>query len=445
MGKMKKKEQTISLVGVIVLALILPGILKLSNSVIKYFVGAEGRLAAITVETDHPLGPLPQPWRGLAQGGDELKTFLDGTNVDVAALRPTYIRIDHIYDQFGVVGRQNGQLVLNWTELDKLVDKIQSTGAKPFFSLSYMPTELSSGNDTAEPKSWQEWSWLVRKTVEHYSGEKGLTGVYYEVWNEPDLFGKWTISGKKDYRSLYYYSATGAAAAQNVMPFKLGGPGTTGLYRNWMDGFFPFILQNKLRFDFFSWHRYSQDINVYTQDVQNVDLWLESQPYFSQVEKIVTEMGPDSEPGKDNNTNAGAAQTVAAARELMYKVDMGMTFAVTGQWGILGKPRGQALKMLATLNGQRLAVTGEGSWVKAIGTQDGNTYKILLVNYDQRKVHNEIVPVTFVNLKDRAFNIKRDILGEGSWEQQVATTEAILQQKIPMGPNSVVMLTLSPI
>lgn len=417
----------------------------MSNSVIKYFVGAEGRLAAITVETDHPLGPLPQPWRGLAQGGDELKTFLDGTNVDVAALRPTYIRIDHIYDQFGVVGRQNGQLVLNWTELDKLVDKIQSTGAKPFFSLSYMPTELSSGNDTAEPKSWQEWSWLVRKTVEHYSGEKGLTGVYYEVWNEPDLFGKWTISGKKDYRSLYYYSATGAAAAQNVMPFKLGGPGTTGLYRNWMDGFFPFILQNKLRFDFFSWHRYSQDINVYTQDVQNVDLWLESQPYFSQVEKIVTEMGPDSEPGKDNNTNAGAAQTVAAARELMYKVDMGMTFAVTGQWGILGKPRGQALKMLATLNGQRLAVTGEGSWVKAIGTQDGNTYKILLVNYDQRKVHNEIVPVTFVNLKDRAFNIKRDILGEGSWEQQVATTEAILQQKIPMGPNSVVMLTLSPI
>lgn len=442
---MKNREQAISLAGVILLALVLPGILKLSNSVVRYFVGAEGRLAAITVETGHPLGPLPQPWRGLAQGGDQLKTFLDNKTGQVAALRPRYIRVDHIYDQFNTVSRQDNQIKMNWAELDMLVDKISATGAKPFLALSYMPPAISAGGATDEPKNWQEWSFIVQKTIEHFSGEKGIPDIYYEVWNEPDLFGKWTISGKKDYKSLYFYSAKGAMAARNVQPFKLGGPGTTGLYKNWLDEFFPFVLQNNLKFDFFSWHRYDLDLGKYAQDTQNIDHWLESHPYFSHVEKIISEMGPHSEAGWENNSMLGAAHLAATSRELMYRINMGLSFAVSGQWGVLGKPREETLKMLAKLNGERLAITGEGSWVRAIGAQDGDTIRIMLVNYDPRGMHSEVVPVTFVNLKNQNFNLRRDILGGISREQKIATTEAILQQTVPLSPNSVVLLTLSPI
>ncbi|MCI0532495.1 MAG: hypothetical protein L0Y74_11225, partial [candidate division Zixibacteria bacterium] len=254
------RRQTISLIGVIALAILLPGILRLANSTLRMLAGAEGRLAAISVETDRVLGPLPQTWKALAQGGEDLLTFMDKTGGRIREVGTNYVRIDHIYDAFNVVSRNGGVLSFEWSSLDRVIDKISASGAKPFLALSYMPPAISSGDIVAAPRDWNEWATVVQRTIEHYSGQKGLNNVYYEVWNEPDLFGGWKMGGSKDYKTLYTYSAQGAARARGVKPFKLGGPGTTGLYRNWMDGFFPYVLKNNLRLDFFSWHRY--DLNV---------------------------------------------------------------------------------------------------------------------------------------------------------------------------------------
>jgi hypothetical protein len=452
----KRREQLISFGGVIALALALPIFLRGVNYLSRVMVGAEGRLAAIAVETDHPLGPLPQPWRALAQGGEELQTFLDSTSEQVKEINPKLIRIDHIYDGFNVVSGQSGQLIFNWAELDKLVDKISGTGAAPFFSLSYMPTVISKGDLTDEPKNYSDWSTVVQKTIEHYSGDKGLDGVYYEVWNEPDLFGKWTIGGKKDYKKLYAASSAGAVAARNVKPFKIGGPATTGLYKNWMDGFFPYVLENNLRLDFFSWHRYDTHIEKYIEDVASVDTWLDRHPYFSQVEKIVSEMGPSSDKEKVNSSSQGAAHLLAAAREFMSKISLAFSFSIKDApgnpdgWGIIGnddhtKPRYQALKLLSQLGTQRLAVTGEGSWVRAIGSQTPQGYQVLVVNYDPDAKHSETVPVTFIDLTPGQFILSQTTLDGTTTKQTVATDEALLQQIVPLTPNTAVLLELTPL
>jgi hypothetical protein len=446
MNEGKGQYQWWSLVGVIFLALILPGLLRLTNLVVRYVVGAEGRLAAIAVETDRPLGPLPAVWQGLAQGGDNLKGFLGGIEEKISTIKPAYIRIDHVYDEFSVVGRDNNGLTFDWAELDKTVNKILEVGALPFFSLSYMPAAISSSEDIlAEPKNWDEWAMVVKKTIEHYSGDLGLENVYYEVWNEPDLFGKWSIEGKKDYRKLYLSAATGAQQASGVKPFKIGGPATTGLYKGWVDNFFPYILKDKVRLDFYSWHRYDLDLNKYIEDVENVDKWIEAYPYLSHTEKVISEMGPTSELGRENDTQIGAAHLVATARELMYKVRYGFNFAVSGNWGIMGKPRYEALKLLSKLGETRLSITGEGSWVRAIGAKDGNKYQVLLVNYDPKEVHSEVVPVSFLGLQQRNYWLRKEILDGGKSETEVATSEAILQTSIPMTANTVVLVELEPI
>lgn len=442
---MKNKEQWISLLGVIGLAIVLPGILRLANSMVRYMVGAEGRLAAIGVETNRVLGPMSYPWKGLAQGGVEVKTFLDNQVASqVGALKPEYIRIDHIYDQFRVVSRTDQGLVFNWNELDGVVNKITSIGAKPFFSLSYMPEAIATTDSLSAPKNWNDWALVVQKTIEHYSGELGLSGVYYEVWNEPDNFGKWTIGGDKDYRILYLHAARGAANAVGVKDFKLGGPATTSLVKNWMDGFFQFARENNLRLDFFSWHRYDLSLAKYTDDVQRIDSWLDSYPNFSGVEKIITEVGPDSVAGGTNDTNVGAAHLVAVVRTLMYKIKYGFTFSVGGQFGILEKPRYRAMQLLSQLGEQRLSVSGEGSWVQAIAAKKGNVFQVLLVNYDPKGGHNELVPVTFMNLSNKNYVLRRTDLDHETSTENVATTEAILQKKIPMTPNSLTLLELEP-
>ena len=243
----KKSEGWWSVTGVVALALALPVLLRGVNYLQRWLVGAETRLAAIGVDAQGILGPMPAPWRAVAQGGEEIKTFLDGNVVGVAEWKPEQIRIDHIYDQFGVVSREGRELKFDWRELDLLVDKIASTGAKPFFSLSYMPESISSGDLVAQPRSWDEWAWVVQKTIEHYSGEKGFDGLYYEVWNEPDLFGKWTLRGEKNYLKLYEFAALGAGRARGVKSFKLGGPATTGLYKDWVGRLLAYVAQKNLK------------------------------------------------------------------------------------------------------------------------------------------------------------------------------------------------------
>ncbi len=452
----KRREQIISFGGVVALALALPIFLRGVNYLNRVLVGAEGRLAAIGVETNHPLGPLPQPWRALAQGGEELPTFLDNTSPLVQAINPSYIRIDHIYDQFDVVNGSGGNLTYDWTKLDTLVDKITTTGAKPFLSLSYMPSALTATDTVGEPKDYNDWTTLVQKTIEHYSGQKEIEGVYYEVWNEPDLFGKWTMGGKKDYKKLYSYASRGATSATNVRPFKLGGPGTTGLYKNWVDGFFPYILQNNLRLDFYSWHRYGPQIDQYVKDVADVDAWLDSHPYFSGVEKIVSEMGPNSEKDQTGNTKLGAAQLISVNREMMSKIKYAFTFSVKdganspSGWGILGPqgqitPRYQALKLLNLLGPNRLSVTGEGTWVTAIAAQNAQSYQVLVSNYDSSSAHSEIVPVTFLNLTPGQFILKQTTLDGNTSQEEMATSESVLQKTLPLAPNTAVLLELSPI
>jgi len=252
------------------------------------------------------------------------------------------------------------------------------------------------------------------------------------------------MGGKKDYRTLYAYAARGAARARVTQAFKLGGPATTGLYKNWLDKFFPFILENKLRLDFFSWHRYDSNIEKYQEDVASVDQWIESHPYFASVEKVISEFGPDSEKGGQNDTRVGAAHLLAVARELLFKIKYGFSFSVTGQWGIIGKPRYEALRLLTALGNQRLAVTGDGTWVKAFGAKKGESYQVLVVNYDPRGSHSEVVPVTFTNLEARNFVLKQTNLLGGTQQTEIATDEAMLQRQVPLTANSAVLLELTP-
>jgi hypothetical protein len=308
-----------------------------------------------------------------------------------------------------------------------------------------MPQVISSTGDIlAAPKNWNEWSTVVQKTIEHYSGELGLENIYYEVWNEPDLFGNWILRGKKDYTTLYSYAVSGANQAKGVKPFKIGGPATTGLYKNWVDTFLTYALRNQVRLDFFSWHRYDLDLDRFSEDVKSVDRWIEAHPYFSRVEKIITEMGPTSEMGRENDTNIGAAHLVATARELMFQVKYGFNFAVSGNWGMIGKPRYEALRLLVKLGDSRLSISGEGTWIKAIGAKNGNRYQVLLVNYDPGGNHSEIVPVSFLGLQQRSFILHKEILGGGISDLEIATSEAILQTSIPMAANTVVLVELEP-
>lgn len=448
----------------------LPILLNLVQTVQKYLGRAVGQPANIVVDTQTSLGPLPRIWEGLAQGGEETNPkSLKPVVPYIAPLKPRYIRVDHIFDFYEVVGGQNqGRMTYNFTKLDQVVENILLMGAKPMLSLSYMPSAISAGDVTAPPSFWSDWQEVVKQTIQHYSGknEKNLTDVYYEVWNEPDLFGNWKIGQNPDYRLLYKYAVLGANEAQNTNPFKIGGPGTTGAYRAWLDKFLEFVTSENLRLDFFSWHRYSLDPEKFVEDVNYIDDWLTKHGGFYLLPKFLTEWGPESENSPHYDGNFSAAHLLATVRKLLGRADLVFTFEIKdgppppgmdkkywGRWGILTnerygvtpKPRYKALEFLAQLSGERLKVSGEGTWVSGIATKTEDKIQLILSNLDPVEIHSENVPVTISGLNPDTYLWTQKFL-EGTVNnfQETATTGNI-SRTVFLPINSAVIIEVSKI
>lgn len=465
MGKFLTKKQSFSLISLLILLLILPFLVILVQKTIQYLSRAQGNLADIKIDTQEILGSMPRPWQALGQGGEEQGRMLQPVISQLSELSPKYIRIDHIFNRYNLVSRQkDGNLAFDFSDLDQTVDDILNCGALPFFSLSYIPETLSiDGSITSPPKNWPEWSLAVQKVIEHYSGknQRNLSDIYYEVFNEPDLFGNWKISGEPSYLTLYYHAVSGAQKAENVSRFFIGGPGVTAPYPNWIRGFLKHADDNNLRIDFLSWHRYSTTPLLFSEDADNVDLILSSFPKFSNLPKIITEFGFDSENNPAHDTNLSAAHLITVIREILEKIDLAFTFEARdgydpqgkehwGRWGVLTysgtkKPRFFALSLLNKMGRHRIKVRGEGTWVKVLASKELNKIRALLVNFDLQNNHNETVPITFLNLESGIYRLNQESLSGEILTTNEVVTQGILKKQLYLAPNEIIFLELEKI
>lgn len=454
-------------IAYLIIALVtLPFLVLFAQKAQQYLSRAGGVTASIVVDLKSSSGILPRPWSALAQGGEENPPMLKSVVSDIKQLSPTYIRLDHIYDLYSVVSKAGGsKLTFDFSTLDDTVNDVLSTGALPFFSLSYMPPSLTTdGSVTSSPSSWNEWEQVVQTTIEHYSGvrNKNLQNIYYEVWNEPDLFGKWGMSSDKDYRMLYLHSVTGALAAQNVNTFFIGGPSLTSLNSNWINDFVRYVHDNSIRLDFLTWHRYNYNPLEYASDSDKARSILANYPKLSSIPLIITEWGIDSENNPFYDNQVAAAHTVASVRQMLDKVNMAFLFEIKdgpppqtsafwGRWGLIThdnaglykKPRYHVLLMLNKLTGKRLSVSGEGSWVNGFASYDGDIARLILSNYDSQSLHSENVPVTFTNLTPSSYLIKSTYLNGTTTQNEYVVTSGSVTQNILFNPNDVVLVELT--
>lgn len=465
---MKKRSLTQQLVQIgllIALLFLLPLFVLTSQTVQTYFIRAFGVDAKLVVDVTRTNGQLEPVWQLFAQGGEESADMIAPVMAEVTQLNPRYIRIDHIFDHFDVVSRGgDGKLILSFAKLDPLITSIIKTGAKPFISLSYMPPALgTTGDITGKPKDWNEWKHIVQQTIEHISGKtnRNLTDVYYEVWNEPDLFGNWRTYGDKNYLTLYEYAALGAREAQSTNAFKFGGPATTKLYKNWVREFAKSVTEKSLPLDFISWHLYSTNPLDYAENIADAREWLTEFPQLAQVPLIISEWGLDSNVNPRYDTKFAGAHTTAVIRQLIPTRTQAYSFelvdgrdpegnALWGRWGLITHPsfgatpklRYEVFKLLNRLVGDLLIVTGEGTWVTAIATKDNQTIRILLTNYDANESHVEKTPLTISNLQNGTYTITQTRLGS----QATTRSEVIsgtFQTELIMPVNSVLLIELT--
>jgi hypothetical protein len=451
---------------VVLVASIPVGVFLVDKAVI-FFTRASGTSANLVIDTSASYEPSPDVWRSLAQGGEEKGRMLLPVVDKVRPMGIQYVRLDHVLDGYDVVTKDgSGQLAFNWTKLDETITDIRSMGATPFISLSYMPPAISkSGKPEDLPANWSDWELVVQRTIEHISGKGGLAipNVYYEVWNEPDLFGGFKHYGEKNYLELYSHSAMGASRATNTNPYKFGGPATTGMYSAWLEALMKLADSTGMRLDFVSWHRYSKDLDDYEKDVAQAKAVAVSYPKYADIEMHITEVGPNSNNDPVYDNYFSTIHTLATATMLQDEVTRVFNFEIKdgpndkqywGRWGLfthekhgepIAKPRVSAFNFLSRMRGRRLNIAGEGSWVKAFGRQNGENVSVMVVNYDQAGKHTEAVPIKFIGLKNQNFIFKRSDFSGKKTENKVATSSAEWSTLELMEANSASIFEIIPV
>lgn len=447
----------------IVLLLLLPILLFAVKTVIDIRKGAAGIPAKIEVDTQTPQGKIPSSlWQNISQGGEEPSDMVAPVIYQTKSLHPQLIRVDHLFDYYQVY---NGPGNYNFEKLDQVVNSILATGAKPMLSISYTTASMAkNGQNAGEPSDWNQWYQLVKTTAKRYSQEKNISGIYYEVWNEPDLFGGWHYAKNPNYSTLYIQTARAIVDGAGNTDFKVGGPAITAYYENWIKSIFKTASANRLRLDFISWHKYSKDISDYEKDFNNLNKIISNYPQYFNIERIITEIGPNSELDVWYDNKISGIHLISLSTKLAGKIHRLFTFELvdgptsrskesTG-WGIIThhtngskpKPRYYALQFLNQLQGQRLSSMGDGSWVSSLSAKNGSVISTLLVNYDSKNLHTETVPVTFRALTPgNHYQLTTSTYMGRETSKNITIPSFNYTENVYMEPNSAIILKLTPL
>ena len=422
---MNKKIKIISL---ILLGLGLPTLL----TAIKYSTDTRRQAAEtpanIVIYSQNTLGKFQNSiYQNYAQGGEAQHTnMFKNVSLHLRLLQPKYIRIDHVLDYYTP------------EELDDVVKTIQFTGATPFFSIT-------------NPETIPNWEESIKALVTRYTVNQNIPNIYYEILNEPDLFGGWKYKGEPNYLDLYHRSADAIVEAAGNRPFKVGGPSTTGFYTAWINSLLNYCENNDIRLDFISYHTYSTDITKFQNDAETLFKVIGEHPKYSDIERIISETGPDSERVPTYNTNSSAIHFLSLATILSSRIHKFFTFEVVdgdnSNWGLLTKnaqpkPRFKAIQFLNGFTGDLLNSTGNGSYVTALAAQDNDILQILLVNYDPAETHQETVPITINDLKSGQYTISTKFFDGETTQKTITVENNILRDFISLPPNSSALLNV---
>ncbi|MFC1537653.1 hypothetical protein ACFL4P_02375 [Gemmatimonadota bacterium] len=137
------------------------------------------------IDSVHPVGDIDLTRYSLGQGGLSHEPMFDAHLDQVAKLKPKTIRlfVQEYFDLYPEHGRYH------WETLDRSIENILATGAKPLMSLCFKPRVLypQIDQDIVHPTDYEEWEKLIESLVRHCNQEKNYGIEYWEVGNEVDI------------------------------------------------------------------------------------------------------------------------------------------------------------------------------------------------------------------------------------------------------------------
>jgi hypothetical protein len=246
--------------------------------------------AHVEVSFSERLGPMDIDHMALGQGGLSDQPMWADRIAEIRALRPKLIRIfvQEYFDLLPLSGRSY------FDSLDRCVEAILQTGAKPLMCLCFKPRQLfpELNQDIVEPRQYDQWENLVKNLVKHYRDRKA--GIQYcENANDRDIWeeGGLPVRFKPD-SYVHYYQHTARAILRGDPAARVGGPALASARSAILPALLNFCQTNRVPLHFVSWHIYSSDPQAIRGTVEYVQTLLKEHPGL-QPETILDEWNMD--------------------------------------------------------------------------------------------------------------------------------------------------------
>jgi hypothetical protein len=295
------------------------------------------------------------------------------------------------------------------------------------------------GSIRQPPRKLKEWKNLCRGLVEHLKSRFHWTGLYYEIWNEPDLQTFWKGS-QGEYFNLY--GAAAETIKESDPAARVGGPAVSNVMNTWLGAFLQFVRTRHLPLDFVSWHLYSRDPAVYAYDADYVKDLLSRFHFPENVELFLTEWNASGTTNFANDAYYNAGRT-AAVLSVLQAGNVARAFFfmpkeapgprdLYGGWGLVTandspKPSYDCLYACNRMrNGEELRVSSTDGDVGAIGVLGGETLKVLLWNYSGRQPFG----------RPRKINIRANLAGTPLSRGTIDQSEYLIDSRHSRGTGN---------
>jgi xylan 1,4-beta-xylosidase len=392
---------------------------------------ADAGSAALTVDTSHSMGSIDLTRYALGQGGLSDQPMFDSEVGQVRQLRPQTIRlfVQEYFNLYPAHGKYH------WSTLDRSIQTILATGAKPLMCLCFKPKVLFPKVDDkiVQPNSYPEWEQLIEHLVRHCNVEKKYGIQYWEVGNEVDI-GE---SGGSPYKFTpdeytEFYKHTADAILRADPKAKVGGPALANYHSPIGSALIKYCGAGKAPLSFFSWHIYNSHPDVYVKSIRMFKKELAQYPRLNHVETIIDEWNmslsnPDLNPyfqpalvlqTTDDFLKEGLSRS-AYYHIRGYYVDPKLfapfmspegTKFMAHWWNTMPqydglfdqqgriRPAYFAFKLLSLMHGERLQVAGTKPGIGAIASKDGPWINLVFWSFPQGEKNPGTTKVT-VNLR----------------------------------------------
>jgi len=387
---------------------------------------AQTKPVSVKIFLNERQGPLEIDQFALGQGGLSEEPMWNDRVAEIRALRPKIIRL-FIQEYFDLLPVRNRYY---FETLDRSVDTILKTGAKPLMCICFKPKTLFPvvNQDIVEPNDYDQWEKLIFNLVRHYKN-RGAGIRYWEVANEPDIGedGGCPYRFKPD-SYCRYYQHTVAAILRADPNALVGGPALA----NSGSPILPALLdlctkKEETPLHFVSWHIYSSNPKKIRATIDNVKLLLKKYPALKP-ETFLNEWNmnlgfPPSDVRiqpcyvaevawqmKDGGLDYSCYYHirdyhVSFERFAPFMSARGTAF-MTGWWNRMPqfdglfdfqnniRPAYFTFKLLSRLTGERLRLTSEGPTVHGFVTRDERfssyEYNLLLWNFSVSPIQVEL-------------------------------------------------------